>query len=116
MRVPRFDARTGMTRLDTVTVTRASADQRRGRAGRVAPGTCYRLWSEHDDAALVPYGQPEILESDLTPLALDLGAWGIRDVHELAWLDAPPASAFAQARELLLELGAITADGAITQH
>lgn len=116
MRVPRFDARTGMTRLDTVTVTRASADQRRGRAGRVAPGVCYRLWSEHEDAALVPHGKPEILDADLAPLALDLAAWGIADPLELTWLDAPPLSAFAQARELLLELGALDAGGMITSH
>jgi ATP-dependent helicase HrpB len=116
MRVPRFDARTGMTRLETITVTRASADQRRGRAGRVAPGTCYRMWSTHDDVALVPHGQPEILESDLTPLALDLAAWGIHDSNELAWLDPPPSSSFAQARELLLELGAVDEHGTITAH
>lgn len=116
MRVPRFDARTGMTRLETVTVTRASADQRRGRAGRVAPGICYRMWSEHDDAALVPHGRPEILETDLAPLALDLAAWGISDPAELSWLDAPPAAAFAQARELLVELGAIDASGVVSAH
>ncbi|MGQ0813259.1 MAG: ATP-dependent helicase HrpB [Gemmatimonadota bacterium] len=111
MRVPRFDARIGMTRLETVTVTRASADQRRGRAGRVASGVAYCLWSEYEDAALVPHGQPEILEADLAPLALDLAAWGITDPGELKWLDAPPASAFSQARELLLELGAIGGPG-----
>ncbi|MGQ0561924.1 MAG: ATP-dependent helicase HrpB, partial [Gemmatimonadota bacterium] len=116
MRVPRFDARTGMTRLDTITVTRASADQRRGRAGRVAPGVCYRLWGEYDDAALVPHGQPEILEADLAPLALDLAHWGVADPGELSWLDAPPAASFAQARELLLELGALDGAGAITAH
>lgn len=116
MRVPRFDPRIGMTRLVTMTVTRASADQRRGRAGRVAPGVCYRLWSEHDDAALVPHGTPEIMEADLAPLALDLAAWGVGDPGELAWLDAPPASSFAQARELLFELGAVDANGVITPH
>jgi ATP-dependent helicase HrpB len=116
MRVPRFDARIGMTRLETITVTRASADQRRGRAGRTAPGICYRMWSEHEDAALIPHGKPEILEADLAPLALDLAAWGISDPAELSWLDAPPASSFSQARELLLELGALDANGAITAH
>lgn len=116
MRVPRFDARTGMTRLETITVTRASADQRRGRAGRVAPGVCYRLWSAHDDAALVPHSNPEILDADLAPLALDLAAWGITDANELAWLDPPPASSLAQAREILRELGALDDAGAINDH
>ena len=116
MRVPRFDARTGMTRLETITVTRASADQRRGRAGRVAPGICYRMWTEQEDVALVPHGRPEILEADLAPLALDLAAWGISEPAELSWLDTPPQSSFAQARELLLELGAVDASGAITAH
>lgn len=116
MRVPRFDARIGMTRLDTITVSRASADQRRGRAGRVAPGICYRLWSEIEDAGLVAHSRPEILEADLMPMALDLAAWGIKKPDELSWLDAPPAAAFAQAREVLFELGAIDHAGMITGH
>ncbi|HEX6559387.1 MAG TPA: ATP-dependent helicase HrpB [Longimicrobiales bacterium] len=116
MRVPRFDARIGMTRLDTITVSRASAEQRRGRAGRLARGVCYRLWAEHEDAALVPYGRPEILEADLAGLALDLAVWGVSDPDELAWLDTPPASAFAQARELLHELGALDGAHTITRH
>ncbi|HEY0673269.1 MAG TPA: ATP-dependent helicase HrpB [Longimicrobiales bacterium] len=116
MRVPRFDVRTGMTRLDTVTVTKASAEQRCGRAGRVAPGFCYRMWTAHEQNALVPHGTPEILEADLAPLALDLAAWGTTDPNELPWLDAPPASAYAQARELLHELGAVDAAGHITGH
>jgi ATP-dependent helicase HrpB len=116
MRVPRFAPRTGMTRLETVRVTRASADQRRGRAGRVGPGVCYRLWTEGEQAALVPHGVPEILEADLAPLALELAAWGVRDPAELAWLDPPPAAAYAQARELLTQLGALDDAGAITAH
>ena len=116
MRVPRFDSRIGMTRLDTVTVSRASADQRCGRAGRLGPGVCYRLWTERENDALVPHGTPEILEADLAPLALDLAAWGTADPFVLPWLDSPPASAFAQARELLFELGAIDAKGSITEH
>ena len=116
MRVPRFDVRTGMTRLDTVTVSKASADQRRGRAGRLGPGVCYRLWTEREQDALVPHGSPEILEADLAPLALDLAARGTSDPNELPWLDAPPQAAFAQARELLLELGAIDSAGNITEH
>ena len=107
IRVPRFSPRTGMTRLETVAVSRASADQRRGRAGRLAPGVCWRLWTEAEDAALQPHRPPEILEADLAPLALELAAWGVSDPAELQWLDPPPAAAFAQARELLAELGAL---------
>jgi ATP-dependent helicase HrpB len=116
MRVPRFSPRTGMTRLETVRVTRASADQRRGRAGRLEPGVCYRLWAAHDEHGMIPHGTPEILSSDLASLALDLAAAGIRDPGELRWLDPPPAAATAQARELLVLLGAIHPDGAITDH
>lgn len=116
MRVPRFDPTSGMTRLVTLAVSRASADQRRGRAGRTAPGVCYRLWSEAEDRALAPFTAPEVTEADLAPLALDLAQWGIHDVHSLAWLDAPPAAALAQARELLAELGAVDESGRITGH
>jgi ATP-dependent helicase HrpB len=116
MRVPRFSPRTGMTRLETVAVSRASAEQRCGRAGRVAPGVCWRMWPEHAQAGLVPHGTPEILDADLAPLALELAAWGVADPAELAWLDPPPAAAFAQARELLAELGALDAAGSITPH
>ena len=116
MRVPRFSPRTGMTRLETLRVSRASADQRRGRAGRVGPGIAYRLWSEHEEGHLVPHGAPEILEADLAPLALALAEAGIADPAQLEWLDAPPAAAWAQARELLAQLGAIDADGALTHH
>jgi ATP-dependent helicase HrpB len=116
MRAPRFSPRTGMTRLETVAVSRASADQRRGRAGRLGPGICRRLWTEAEDAALQPYRPPEILEADLAPLALELAAWGVADPAELRWLDPPPAAAFGQARELLRELGALDAAGAATPH
>ncbi|HST57886.1 MAG TPA: ATP-dependent helicase HrpB, partial [Longimicrobium sp.] len=116
MRVPRFSPRTGMTRLETVTVSRASAVQRAGRAGRVAPGVCWRMWPEHAQAGLVPHGTPEILDADLAPLALELAAWGVADPAELAWLDPPPPAAFAQARELLAELGALDRAGAATPH
>ncbi|MFZ5823986.1 MAG: ATP-dependent helicase HrpB [Bacillota bacterium] len=116
MRAPRFSPRTGMTRLETLPVSRASADQRRGRAGRVAPGICYRLWTEQDDRRLTPRSTPEILDADLAPLALDLAAWGVADPAELAWLDPPPAAALAQARELLTQLGALDSGGAITPH
>ncbi|CAN5604842.1 ATP-dependent helicase HrpB [soil metagenome] len=116
MRVPRFSPRTGMTRLETVVVTRASADQRCGRAGRLEPGVCYRLWTEAEDRHLVPHGRPEILEADLAPLALELAAWGVTEPAELQWLDPPPAAAFAQGRELLAELGALDPNGTLTPH
>jgi ATP-dependent helicase HrpB len=115
-RVPRFSPRTGMTRLETVRVSRASADQRRGRAGRLEPGVCYRLWAEHDDHALVAASPPEILNADLAPLALELAAAGVDDPAEVQWLDAPAPAAFAQARELLAELDALDAAGRLTTH
>jgi ATP-dependent helicase HrpB len=115
-RVPRFSPRSGMTRLDTVRVSRASADQRRGRAGRVAPGVCYRLWSEHEDAQLLARTPPEIANADLAPLALDLAAAGVSDPEELRWLDAPSPAAFAHATELLQELDALDARGAVTDR
>ena len=116
MRVPRFSPRTGMTRLETVPVSKASADQRRGRAGRLGPGVCLRMWTEEQQASLPPYRPPEILEADLAPLALELAAWGVADPAELAWLDPPPPSAFAQARALLEGLGALDGAGAVTSH
>ncbi|HTH15024.1 MAG TPA: ATP-dependent helicase HrpB [Magnetospirillum sp.] len=116
MRQPRFDPTSGMTRLVTLAVSRASADQRRGRAGRTAPGMCYRLWSEAEDRALQAFTPPEITEADLAPLALDLAQWGVADANSLAWLDAPPAASLAQARELLAELGAIDDQGRMTGH
>jgi ATP-dependent helicase HrpB len=106
-RVPRFSPRTGMTSLATARVSRASADQRRGRAGRGAPGVCYRLWAEHEQHHLVAHSSPEILEADLAPLALELAVFGVEDPATLRWLDEPPPAAYAQARELLVELGAL---------
>jgi len=116
MRVPRFSPRSGMTRLETVRVSQASADQRRGRAGRLEPGVCYRLWTEEAQRGLLPFTPPEILDADLAPLALELAAWGVNDAGTLPWLTPPPASALATARELLLDLGAIGPSGAITPH
>jgi ATP-dependent helicase HrpB len=116
MRVPRFSARSGMTRLETVRVSQASADQRRGRAGRLEPGVCYRLWTEEAQRGLLPFTPPEILDADLAPLALELAAWGVADASTLPWLTPPPASALATARTLLLDLGAIDPGGAITPH
>ncbi|XEC97215.1 ATP-dependent helicase HrpB [Paenibacillus tarimensis] len=116
MRVPRFSARTGMTRLETVTVSRASADQRRGRAGRTAPGVCYRLWTEEEDRMLPPAGIPEIMDTDLAPLALELCAWGVADPSELKWLNPPPAAAYRQAIQLLSQLNAVDSNGRLTEH
>ena len=110
----RFDPNSGMSRLETVAISRASADQRRGRAGRTAPGVCYRLWSESTHAALAAYSVPEILEADLAPLALELACWGIADPAQLDWLDPPPAATLAQARELLSLLEAIDDRGQAT--
>ena len=112
----RFSPRTGMSRLETVRVSRASADQRRGRAGRTAPGVCYRLWAEDENAALQDFTAPEILEADLAPLALDLACAGIIDPVELRWLDTPPVAAYSQARELLRQLQAIDETGNATTH
>ncbi|MDR4480834.1 MAG: ATP-dependent helicase HrpB [Nitrospira sp.] len=116
MRIPRFDPRSGLTRLETIRVTQDAADQRRGRAGRLEPGTCYRLWTSAEHQALLPRRPPEILDTDLAPLALDLAEWGVIDATELSWLDPPPAGALAQARELLRQLGALDAQGALTPH
>lgn len=115
-RIPRFSPRTGMTRLETVRVARDSADQRRGRAGRVSTGFCYRLWSEGEEAQLLAHRNPEILEADLAPLALELAAAGIASPEALRWLDLPPAGALTQARELLRSLGALASDGRLTAH
>ncbi len=115
MRVPRFSPRSGMTRLDTVRVSQASADQRRGRAGRLEPGVCYRLWPEEQQRGLLPYTPPEILEADLAPLALELALWGASDTT-LPWLTPPPAASLATARALLVDLGALDRAGAITAH
>ncbi len=114
-RVPRYSPRTGMTRLVTVRVARASADQRRGRAGRQAPGACYRLWSSGEEATLLPRMAPEILEADLAPLALELALAGA-DPADLGWLDPPPAPALGEARRLLVHLGALDVRWRITEH
>jgi ATP-dependent helicase HrpB len=115
-RAARYDPATGMTRLVTQRLSLASADQRRGRAGRVAPGVCYRLWEEAETRSLAPYTPPEIATSDLSPFALDLSAWGERDASRLKLLDPPPAATFAEAQELLRELDAIDAENRITPH
>jgi ATP-dependent helicase HrpB len=114
-RVPRFDPNSGMTRLDTQRISRASATQRGGRAGRLQPGTCYRLWSQAQHEQLAAYGAAEILQADLAGLALQLLRWGVQPA-ELVWLDPPPAAAYAQALDLLTRLGAVDAQGVITRH
>jgi ATP-dependent helicase HrpB len=112
-RIPRFDPRSGLSRLETVSVTRDAADQRSGRAGRLGPGICYRLWALAQHAHLIAHREPEILQADLAPLALDLAQWGISDPAELAWPTVPPNHSFSQARNLLESLGA-TLQGKIT--
>ena len=114
-RVPRYEPDVGVTRLETVRVSRAAADQRRGRAGRTEPGICYRLWDEPQTASLEPYARPEILAADLSSFALDLAAWGAAP-EKLAFLDPPPRAAMTEAKTLLGELNAIDADGRITDE
>src|SRR5271166_931941 len=114
-RVPRYEPDVGVTRLDTVRVSRAAADQRRGRAGRIEPGVCYRLWDEPQTTALEPFARPEILAADLSSFALDLAAWGA-DADKLAFLDPPPRAALTEAKALLAALGAIDEGGRITEE
>lgn len=111
-----FDPSTGMSRLETQRISRASAEQRQGRAGRVEPGVCYRAWSEGAQRSLAPFSAPEITDADLAPLALDLANWGAREATALRWLDPPPAAMLASARDLLARLGALDAQGRITPH
>jgi ATP-dependent helicase HrpB len=116
MRVPRFDLRCAMTRLETLSVSRDSADQRKGRAGRLGPGVCYRLWSKERHPTLLERASPEILTVDLAQLALELAAWGVTNPNELTWIDPPPQAAYGQAQGLLTQLGAIDQEGRITSH
>lgn len=114
VRVPEFDPRTGLTRLTTKRISRASAEQRAGRAGRLGPGVCERLWTEVMQRGFMAQPVPEIRTADLAPLALELAHWGTRDAGTLSWLDPPPAAALGHARELLGRLGALDSDGVIT--
>ena len=116
MRVSRFSPGSGMGRLVTLPLSKAAADQRRGRAGRTAPGVCYRLWSQAQTGTLIPFTAPEILHADLAPLILELSLWGVHDPSQLTWIDEPPKGACQQARGLLLELGALDDEGQITDH
>ena len=115
-RVPRYEPAIGLTRLETVRVSRAAADQRRGRAGRTEPGVCYRLWEEAGTGALEPFAKPEILSADLSGLMLDCAAWGVTDPSSLAFLDPPPVPALTEAASLLREIEAIDADGRLTDE
>jgi ATP-dependent helicase HrpB len=115
-RYTQFDPVTGMSRLETGRVSQAAADQRRGRAGRLDTGVCFRLWPQSQQASLAPQTPPEILQADLAPLALELACWGAQDANALRWLDSPPAAPLAQARELLRELQALDAHDRITDH
>jgi len=114
-RVPRFDPKTGLTRLDTIRVTQDMATQRAGRAGRLSTGICYRLWNQSSQQHLLPHREPEIMEADLAPMIIELAQWGIQDMNTLAWLSTPPASAVNQAQHLLEELGALHS-GKITKR
>jgi ATP-dependent helicase HrpB len=116
VRRARFDPVTGMSRLATERISRASAEQRQGRAGRLEAGVCYRAWSEGAQPSLAAFTTPEILEADLAPLALELASWGTRDARELSWLDEPPPAMLASARDLLIRLGALDASGRISAH
>ena len=115
-RKPVYDQQRGLSRLETVRISRDMADQRTGRAGRVAPGVCIRLWNPGIEQQMAPLRVPEILEADLAPTVLDIAAWGESHPERLAWLTPPPAYALAQARQLLLSLDAVDADGRLTPH
>ncbi len=110
-----FDPATGMSRLVTQRISGASAEQRAGRAGRTAPGVCFRLWGESAERTLAPHAAPEIATADLAPLALDLAVWGT-SAADLAWLDPPSAATLAGASDLLHRLGALDAAGRLTAH
>ncbi|MCW4115094.1 ATP-dependent helicase HrpB [Aurantimonas sp. MSK8Z-1] len=114
-RAPVFEPATGLSRLETVRISQAAADQRAGRAGRTAPGTAIRLWRAEQTAALPRFDTPEILSTDLSGLVLDCTAWGVTDPRALAFLDPPPEPALAEARMLLAELGALGSDGRLTE-
>ncbi|RMF11653.1 MAG: ATP-dependent helicase HrpB, partial [Alphaproteobacteria bacterium] len=116
MRRPVFDPASGMTRLETVRVSTAAAEQRRGRAGRLEPGVCYRLWSEAEDGGLLAATPPEIENADLARLALELAVWGTPDPSVLKWLNPPPAGAYGQAQSLLRQLGAVDEQGRVMPH
>lgn len=114
-RTSRFDPKSGLSRLETVQISKDSADQRAGRAGRLSPGTCYRMWSKATHERLAAHRTPEIMEADLADLVLDLAQWGIVDARQLTWLTPPPKGALSQASDTLHQLDAL-ANGRITEH
>ncbi len=114
-RTQKFDPKSGLSRLETVRISKDSADQRAGRAGRLSPGTCYRMWSLATHERLADHRTPEIMEADLAALVLDMAHWGVIDVEQLTWLNPPPKGAVAQASELLHQLEALE-NGKITEH
>lgn len=111
-----FDPNSGLSRLTTVKIAKDSADQRRGRAGRLGPGVCYRMWTKGTHQHLEDYTRPEILETDLCPLVLELANWGIQDIGKIKWLTEPSRGNVTQAKEILEDLGAIDESGKITAH
>jgi ATP-dependent helicase HrpB len=115
-RRPKFEPALGLSRLETVRVSQAAATQRAGRAGRLEPGACWRLWSEGETRALAPFDRPEMLDADLSGLALDLAAWGVSDPETLAWLDPPPKPAWSEAVAGLRRIGALDGDGRLSEH
>ncbi|GAM99512.1 ATP-dependent helicase HrpB [alpha proteobacterium U9-1i] len=114
-RRPRYEPAIGLTRLETARASKAAITQRAGRAGRLEPGVCWRLWSEGETRALPDFERPEIMDADLSSLALDLASWGVRDPYTLGWLDPPPKPAWAEAQALLTRIGALDG-GALTAH
>ncbi|MGF1637512.1 MAG: ATP-dependent helicase HrpB [Cyclobacteriaceae bacterium] len=114
-RTSKFDLKSGLSRLETVPVSKDSADQRAGRAGRLSPGKCYRMWSKATHSRLAEHRTPEIMEADLASLLLDMAQWGIENPNQLTWLTPPPQGAVAQARETLHQLNALE-EGRITEH
>lgn len=114
-RTQKFDPKSGLSRLETVQISKDSADQRAGRAGRLSAGVCYRMWSLATNTRLAEHRTPEIMEADLASLVLDMAQWGIKDVQQLTWLSPPPKGSIAQATETLHQLDALE-DGVITDH
>jgi len=114
-RTSKFSPKSGLSNLETVRISKDSADQRAGRAGRLGPGICYRMWSKSTHAAMDDFRTPEILEADLAPLALEMSEWGIKDISKLAWLTPPPSGALAQAFDLLEQINALE-NGKLTAH
>jgi ATP-dependent helicase HrpB len=114
-RTSKFDPNSGLTRLETVRISKDSADQRAGRAGRLGPGTCYRIWTKATHERLAEHRTPEILEADLAPLVLDMAQWGVTEIDQLTWLTPPPKGTLAQATDILHQLEALK-EGRITPH